>query len=148
MTIICKNICMKQILALFLCPTRYDQRNIMFHGCPSVRQSVRPSHCMGITLCTELSKSYDFSTSYQVQQFNGNKFKTCLCHPRCFLYLYLLYVLYCIVYTYTCIICTQINQIQKSNALQWPYDVDEHLLFCFGIDLHLSQCLAKHGFSL
>ena len=33
---------------LFLCPARYDRRDIMFPGCPSVRPSVRPA--LGVPL--------------------------------------------------------------------------------------------------
>ena len=35
----------------FLCPTRSDQRDIMFPGCPSVRPSVR--HALGVPLCVQ-----------------------------------------------------------------------------------------------
>ena len=51
MTSICNNICMKQILAWFVCPARYHLRNIMFQGCPCVHPSVR--HTLWVPLCVQ-----------------------------------------------------------------------------------------------
>ena len=36
---------------MFLCPTRYDWRDIMFPGCPSVPLSV--CHILGVSLCVQ-----------------------------------------------------------------------------------------------
>ena len=72
---------------------------------------------MSLFLLNNIDIMYTYFAIYNVEfnagdDHSGNKFLTFVCYPRCFLYVYLLYVLlYYIVCTFTCIIFTQINQI-------------------------------------
>ena len=153
---------------MFLCPARFDRRDIIFPGfpsvCPSVRPSVRPSvlpsvrpsRFRGTTLRAAPSKNYAFSTNYLP--------RSCLTHaciamptwPRC------APSILCwpwpppeVVFNldffrrsslmWWVSLCVQLPakampfQQIIMHALQCQHDLDVHLLFCVDLDLHITS---------
>ena len=134
----------------FLCPARYDRRDIMFPGL-SVCPSFRLSHFRGTTLRAAPSKNYAFSTNYHA----------CIAMPtwpRCAPPIlcwpwppYNLLPRSCLTWIFFVDphwwvpLCVQrpakdmpVQQIIM-HALQCQHDLDVHLLFCVDLDLHITS---------